>query len=181
MNGITLYKKKNTANFIGIFLIFISVLVCCLGTVDVISNGKPLEIEPYIFPICLIVIGILINIFFKGHTDEVLVYYDDKGFKRKNEEFIEWKQLKKWTLKTKEKIVDDTFEHERNRVMREKLPFPLDLLVSIFPTKKISTLKLQLNDSKVIIFSNEEVVDIKKFMRFLRKYHKEKFKKNARI
>ena len=181
MKGVTVYKKNRLANLIGIFLIVVSLIVICIGTIDSIYTGKQLEIEPYIFPICLIVFGILINIFFKSHSDEVLVYYDDKGFKRKDEEFIEWEQLKKWTLKSKKKRIQDPFSIATNWELREKLPFPLNLLVEFFPTQNISTLKLQLNDNKVIIFSNEEVCDIKKFIKFLLTYHKDKYKKNARI
>ena len=173
---VTLYRRKNSfVRLLGLLLAGICFLTIIIFIVYSSYNNQKIELDAFIFPIILIILGIYINRF-TGYTKEILVSYNKNGFNVKDMGFIEWKQLKTWTLKTKEKIDDNPYSRKRNYELRENLPFPLDLFISIYPKIRKNTLKLELVDKRIIFFSEEEVDDMFKFIKLLRKNYKNKQK-----
>lgn len=116
--------------------------------------------------IIIIIVGICINRF-TGYTKEILVSYNEKGFNKKDTEFIEWKHLKSWSIKTKVKY--------------DSLWLYFIMPLGWTADRHINTLKLELDDKRTIIFSNDEIGDIMKFIKFLHHNHKEKLKGKGRL
>lgn len=180
-NEITLYKRKNSViRFLGLLLVGICFFTIIIFTIDCLYNNKKIELDALIFPIVLIMIGICINKF-TGYTKEMLVSYNQKGFSTKYSDFIEWKQLKSWTLKTKKKYDNNPSSYDISHQLNENLPFPLNLFTNIYPTVRKHTLKLELADKRNILFSGDEVNDMFKFLKFLRKNFRNKQKGNFKI
>lgn len=167
---VILYKRNNGfLRFLGLLFVGISIFVICMGVFDSIYSNTAIELNTYIFPIIMIITGICINKF-TGYTKEILVSYNEKGFNKNNTEFIEWKHLKSWSIKTKEK--------QNSPSMRGLYPdMPYFAWSLTLGSKNISTLKLELDDNKTILFSDEEISDIVKFIRFLHSNHNDKLKR----
>lgn len=167
---VILYKRKNGfLRFLGLLFAGISIFVICIIIMESIYSNKTIELNDYTFPIIMIIVGICINKF-TGYTKDVLVSYNKKGFNKNNTEFIEWNHLKSWSIKTKEK--------QNNPSMRGLYPdMPYFAWSLTLGSTNISTLKLNLDDNRTILFSDEEIPDIAKFIRFLYNNHKSKLKK----
>ncbi len=167
---IILYKRNNRfLRFLGLLFAGISIFIICIGIIDSIYNNKAIELNTYAFPIIMIVVGICINRF-TGYTKQVLVAYNEKGFNKNNTEFVEWDHLKSWSIKTKEK--------QNNPSMRGLYPdMPYFAWHLTLGSKNISTLKLELDDNRTILFSDDEITDILKFIRFLHNTHNDKLKR----
>ena len=107
----------------------------------------------------MIILGIHLYLF-SGYTKDILISFNEKGFNVKNIDFIDWNHLKTWTLVNKEKIDYNPFSYKINNEIREKLPFPLNLFINVYPKLGTKTLKLELVDKRIILFSNVEVNDM---------------------
>ena len=170
---VILYKRTN--NFLRFFSVFITMIilfVSIIGLVDSIVSHKEIMITPFVYFIIMLIISILLEKY-TGYTDKIIVKYNLEGFSKGNKDFIEWKNLKSWSLKTKIKYHSPI----------EKLQFPN---LSYFEwsillgTSHIHKLELVLNDNSKIIFSDEEVGDITKFIKYLLKNYREKCKEYKR-
>ncbi len=167
---IILYKRNNGfLRFLGLLFAGISIFAVCIIIMESVYSNKTIELNDYIFPIIMIIVGVYINKF-TGYTKQVLVSYNEKGFNKNNTEFIEWNHLKSWSIKTKEK--------QSNPSMRGLYPdMPYFAWSLTLGSTNINTLKLDLDDNRTILFSDEEIPDIAKFIRFLYNNHKSKLKK----
>ena len=173
---VILYKRKNSfVGLLGLFLAGICFFTVIIVVVYSLYNNQKIELDIFVFTIVLIIVGMFINRF-TGYTKEILVSYNKEGFNVRGMDFIEWKQLKTWTLKTKEKIDYNPFSRQINYEIRNNLPFPLNLFISIYPKIRKNNLKLELVDKRIILFSEDEVKDMFKFLRFLHKNYKNKQK-----
>ena len=180
-NEVILYKRKQPfIRLLGLLLAIISFFVIVIFIVDCLYYNKKIELAVFLFPVMLIIFGIYVYLF-TGYTKDILISYNEKGFNVKNMDFVEWKQLKVWTLTTKEKIYYDPFVLNRDYELRKKMPFPLDLFIDIFPKLRKTTLKLELIDKRTVFFSEDETKDMFKFLKFLYKNFKNKQKGKFRL
>lgn len=160
-NEVILYKRnKSFIRFFTFLMAVICVFTTVIMVIDSIHNNQKIEIELFTFPIIPIVVAIYTNLF-TGYTKEILISYSDKGFNAKDNGFIEWCELKSWNIKKKS-------------VLRFKVNESDDYVY-------IYTLTLNLRDGRKIIFPDDEVNDINKFIKFLHKNFKNKRKGNFKL
>ena len=158
---VVIYKRDKMAlRFMGLLFAGISVMTICFGIIDSMYNNKALELSNFTFPIVLIIVGICIYKFV-GVTKKVIVAYNDEGFSLNNKDFIAWNLLKSWTIEVKEKINDPSFKG-----VYSNMPYLFWFLT--FGTSRTNKLKLMLTDGREIVFSNDDVSDMLKFIKYLK-------------
>ena len=160
---IVLYRRTHMfLRFISMFFAVLSILVTLLYTIDSIQSGKTVDSSILTFTVIIIIVAIYLNKF-TCYSKEVLVAYNEKGFRKGDGDFIEWEHLKSWSIKTKKS------SSNYSAAFTAAMILDTPLFASTYLGKHINTLKLNLDNNTTLTFPNEDIVDIMKFIKYLRK------------